>query len=179
MRDVLGADDAPPPNVQPSSRKERGNAMNEELNRFFDGLGRRIQENQPKTGRRLGCHLDLARVLLLLEAKRDANSKRHFENAMLESVAQVEEQACYCFDMPNVSRLVAIASVGDIWQWTILGRSENATTKDKKGRKMAAIGYKGWSKRFSLETQESEDQWDIVVKVVSDLLEEAEVDVML
>lgn len=179
MRDVLGADDAPPPNVQPSSREEHDSVMNEELNKFFDVLGRRIQENQPMTGGRLGRHLDLARVLLLLEAKRNANSDHDFEVAMLQSVAQVEEQASYCFDMPNVTRLVAIASVGDIWQWTILRKSETVTRTDKKGGKMADVEYENWSKRLSLETQESEDAWDIVVKVVTDLLEEAEVDVML
>lgn len=166
MRDVFGADHAP---------SSDDKTMSEELTKVLDSLIRREHDSHPGSGRRLGRHLDLARVLLLLEAKRHATSERDIKAAILDSEAQVQEQARYCFDMPNVTRLVAVASSGDTWSWAIIRKSKTDRIKDKKGGEMADVEYETtWSKALLLETQESEDEWVKVVKVVRELLKEAE-----
>lgn len=180
MSDVFDADNAPPPDVYRSPQEENDMTMSEELARFLENLSRGTQGDRPSSSTSPRNHLGLARVLLLLEAKRHATAARDIAAALVKSIEQVMEQARYCFDMPNVTRLVAVASSGDIWKWAILHKSKTEKTRDKNGGEMADVERDiVWSKELVLGSEESEAHWVKVVKVVRELKEEVEAEAAL
>lgn len=178
-RDALNLDGAPLPDPQSSS--DDTTTIPEERDPVIENMDRKIKGAHERR-RKLGGYISLARVLLLLEAKRFAAVEGQYKRLMTEAVDQAEAQAACYFQLPGVDRVIVVATTGKTWRWAMVrrfGDDVKESWKDSTGKRHVVEFIHKWSRDFSLETQESEDEWRLVVTMVEDLLEEVEVAVEL